>query len=127
MPDLQLLNARTSEDQSKYDTLMNSWPDDKCPFCEHPQIIVSTLEHFYILQNLFPYSTFDRLPVTEHLLVVPKRHVLHMSDLNSQEVLEFAKITATYDSQGYNIYTRSAANTMRSVGHFHTHLIMLQN
>lgn len=66
---------------------------------------------------------WEMLDVTEHLLVVPKRHALSLDELTDEEKLDHMNILASYEAKGYNIYARSVDSTTRSVAHQHTHLI----
>lgn len=98
---------------------------NSCPFCD-PVTIKRQLEasdHNYIVANLTQYDMWEMLDVVEHLLVVPKRHVLSLNELTDEEKLDHMNIIAAYEAEGYNIYARSVSSSTRSVPHQHTHLI----
>lgn len=61
--------------------------------------------------------------VAEHLLVIPRRHVRSLSELNDTAQLELMATLADYELKGYNIYARGVGSGQRSVAHQHTHLI----
>ena len=66
--------------------------------------------------------------VTDHLLLIPKRHAKSLAELNSKERTDHINIMAEYEAKGYNIYARGANSIMRSVAkHQHTHLIKIKN
>lgn len=66
---------------------------------------------------------WDMRRVTEHLMVVPKRHVQSLADLTSEERSGIMDIIAEYEGKEYNVYARARNSAMRSMGHQHTHLI----
>lgn len=73
---------------------------------------------------MFPYELWEFRDVTEHLLVVPKRHVKSLVDLTREEQHELMDIIAEYEGQNYNIYARSSDSVQRTVPlHQHTHII----
>lgn len=88
--------------------------------------IVEDAVSMRVIKNRVPYDMFDGLPTTgEHLLVVPKRHVLLFADFHTEERLEYMEIMAKYEKLGYSVYARSHTNVQRSQAHQHTHLIKL--
>ena len=101
---------------------------DLCQFCEiqagHEQFISET-EHFKIITNKFPYVTWEKHPVIEHLMIIPKQHVDSLRDLSFDESKEYIDLISDYEFNGYNLYARPASSKTRSVVHQHTHLIKL--
>lgn len=97
-----------------------------CPFCDHARIkerIVAETEHAFIVPNRTFYDLWEFRDVTDHLLVLPKRHVRSLADLNDAEKLDIMIIIGDYESRNYNVYARSIDSIQRSVPHQHTHLI----
>ncbi len=101
---------------------------DICVFCEivkgnSSEQVIKTYRHFFVAVNTFPYTLWDSCTVTEHLMVVPKRHIKSTSSFTKDEVQEHHKITASYEKDGYDLYSRGASSTMKSIAHQHTHII----
>ncbi len=97
-----------------------------CPFCNVEELkkrkFIET-DHAYIVPNKTSYDLWEARDVKDHLLVLPKRHVLKLSELTANEAADLMKIFAEYEAKGYNVYARGVNSTMRSVPHQHTHLI----
>jgi ATP adenylyltransferase len=102
-----------------------------CVFClaqqsaEAGALIVHEARTAFVILNLFPYNS-------GHLLVVPRRHIAHLSDLSHDELVEMAELTQmaaralteVYRPQGINV----GMNLGRPAGagvaeHLHTHLV----
>ena len=95
-----------------------------CPFCDMSAIeIVAKGKLTLVVRNIFPYEYWEFMDVTDHLLVIPKRHVSSLGQLTKDEKLETMEILAKYEAQSYNIYARTADNNMKTIPHQHTHLI----
>jgi len=102
--------------------------NDSCDFCaftKDSDQVVRSFRHFWIVENIFGYDEWDDNHVVEHLMIVPKRHVVSLGELSPKEAESFAKVLGTYESKGYSIYARAAQNIAKSVLHQHTHLIKL--
>lgn len=76
-----------------------------------------------MVHNLTYYDLWEARDVTEHLLVIPKRHAVSMAELSQAERLDIINIIAFYEAKGYNVYARGAMSPSKSVPHQHTHLI----
>lgn len=98
-----------------------------CDFCDPAQMdIIEEHEHSRLIRNLFPYDIWEYHDVIDHLMVVPKRHVRSLSELEDAELLEIMKLLAEFEAKDYNIYARSIDSLHRTVvAHQHTHLIKL--
>jgi ATP adenylyltransferase len=59
-------------------------------------------------------------------MVVPKRHIDLMSDLNEKEKVELIDVLAAYEEKGFNIYARESKSIVKSIPHQHTHLLRTQ-
>lgn len=101
--------------------------DDTCPFCElgDRRLIFENM-FFVIVEALFPYKIWDEKQVREHLMILPRRHVESFANFTAFESSDFTDIIAEYESHGYSIYARAPQDTMRSISHQHTHLLLLE-
>jgi diadenosine tetraphosphate (Ap4A) HIT family hydrolase len=101
-----------------------------CVFCEYnssPENIIRTYRHFLLIPNLFPYVLWDGCKVTDHLLLMPTRHIESLSELTAQESAEYVQIVSSLEDDGYAIYARPAGSAGKSIPHQHTHLIRIDN
>ena len=100
-----------------------------CPFCDQATIAEDVHETnlVYVVPNLTQYDLWELHDVTDHLLVIPKRHVKSLSELTDAERLAIMNIIARYEAQGYNVYARGVNFVKKSVEHQHTHLIKVSN
>ncbi len=96
-----------------------------CAFCEEnlDERKVYETKHAYVVPNRVFYDLWELRAVTDHLLVVPKRHVRSLSQLTKAEKVDIMDILAEYEGKNYNVYARAINSKQRSVGHQHTHLI----
>lgn len=101
--------------------------DKGCTFCDPtaPHKFILETEYNYVIENRVPYDTWELHDVTEHLLVVPKRHVDSLDHMTDVELLDAMRICAEYEAKDYNVYARSIESPRRSVRHQHTHLIKI--
>lgn len=100
---------------------------DFCSFEGSDTPILKAEKHFQIVRNIFPYDVWDHAGVTDHLMLVPKRHVDAIGHFSPEEQAEFTKIIGQYDTKGYSVYARAKGSAIKSVVHQHTHLIKLDN
>lgn len=119
------MNPRSAATQKAYDEFKASYTGD-CVFCDIadrvPGDIRKESEGMRIIINAFPYATWDNNRISDHLMIVPKRHVGSMSEFTDDEAREFFQFMKKYESAGYSAYSRTPSNTQRTVTHFHTHL-----
>lgn len=105
----------------------NSTPKTaSCPFCdpaEHKERIIRETEHAYVIPNRTFYDQWEARRVVDHLMIVPKQHVLQLQDLSQVARLDVINLMAEYEAADYQIYARSPGSKSRSVDHQHTHLI----
>lgn len=96
-----------------------------CNFCD-PETRKNTIfetEYSYIVPNRVFYDVWEMKSVTDHLLLMPKRHVHTYYELTDAEKLDLMNIMGKYESEHYDVYARASYNKQRSVDHQHTHLI----
>lgn len=80
-----------------------------------------------LFRNRVSYDMFEGQRVTEHLLVVPIRHVESIAEFTKEEKLEQMDIIGEYEKQTYDVYARGIGSVTRSMLHQHTHLIKMEN
>jgi diadenosine tetraphosphate (Ap4A) HIT family hydrolase len=116
---------RSRREERAYKTHRENQPKG-CVFCaiknNSPQLVGQT-RSFKIVRNIFAYSLWDSQIVTDHLIIVPKRHIDSLDKLSSNAATEFLKLISDYEKMGYNVYARAPGSIMKSVLHQHTHLI----
>ncbi len=100
-----------------------------CPFCSASTLEKAVYEDnfVYVVPNLTQYDLWELHDVEDHLLVIPRRHVETLAELNDKERLAVFNQAANYELLGYNIYARGVGFVKRSVKHQHTHLIKVTN
>jgi ATP adenylyltransferase len=105
-------------------------PRPECVFCDALQrgddpLVAWVGERAFVILNKFPYNN-------GHLMVVPKRHVARLTELDPAELLEIMTLSqaaeqalsAVYAPHGFNL----GMNLGRSAGagiadHLHVHLV----
>ncbi len=105
-------------------------PSPQCVFCdalsrEDEPLLAWTGQRVFVILNKFPYNN-------GHLMVVPKRHVARLSELDADELLEIMTLSqaaehalgAVYAPHGFNL----GMNLGRSAGagiadHLHVHIV----
>lgn len=104
---------------------MNFPKPEGCPFCDglEAEKVVTETEYHRLVPNRVSYDLWELRRVTQHLLLIPKRHVASLSQLTDEEKLDHINLIAKYEADGYNIYARGVGSLQRSVVHQHTHLI----
>ena len=95
----------------------------ECPFCVLNERILFETKTMVVIGNAAPYDWFDNLQVKEHLMVIPKRHVEELNELNKTESKEYFDVLSKYEKKGYSFFSRDNTNNSRSQLHLHTHLI----
>jgi ATP adenylyltransferase len=122
--------SRTRTSQRRYVIHKNkSKQSDGCDFCnitDKSSQFVRGTRFFNVITNIFGYDVWDGCRVTEHLMLIPKRHIHSLGELTSQERERYAKLISEYEAKGYSLYSRAADNITKSVAHQHTHLIKLE-
>ena len=99
-----------------------------CPLCEdvESRYVEYSSDTMHIMANDYPYYMFDGRQVDNHLMLVPKRHVRDLGELDDRERAEYWQLYLKFSDSGYNTMTRPTGSNRRSVpGHVHTHLIKI--
>lgn len=106
-------------------------PDHACVFCDAPRethqesLVVFQGATAYVVLNLYPYNN-------GHLLVVPRRHVARLSDLDAEELAEVARLTQCAEVVLTEAYEPGGINVGINLGkpagagiheHLHVHLV----
>jgi len=103
-----------------------------CVFCEKQKLdrdaenyILYRGEKTFVILNLYPYNN-------GHLLVIPKRHVGDVEELDNEEMLELGRnvqkvagiLKAAFKPEGFNIGANLGRVAGAGVpGHFHIHIV----
>lgn len=100
-------------------------PSTPCPFCPPPADRI-------VARNELAAAFSDGFPVSPgHTLVIPKRHVMSLSELTGDEVSALwsllvesrALLDATFKPDGYNVGVNDGHAAGQTVMHVHVHLI----
>lgn len=108
----------------------NSFPKPKdCSFCEDDftDRIHEETAHAIVVSNRVSYNLWELRKVVKHYMIVPKKHVHELRELDDAALMDIMRLIAKYEAAGYNIYARAANNNQRSVHHQHAHLIKTEN
>ncbi|MFW6143390.1 MAG: HIT family protein, partial [Patescibacteria group bacterium] len=98
---------------------------DKCPFCDLKEKYIVTQDNDVVLTaNLFPYVDY-------HLLIIPRKHVLLLSELSENDWLAVRRLAelgrklleAVTNNDAYTFVLREGNNKKKTVQHLHFHLI----
>jgi len=120
--------GRKRGSQRKYFNYLKNVSED-CSFCtfstgEYSQV-KERFTNFILIENAFKYDHWDGEGVSEHIMIIPKRHIESINEMIDSEANEYIKLVGLYENMGYSIYARSKHNKEKSVNHQHTHLIKL--
>jgi diadenosine tetraphosphate (Ap4A) HIT family hydrolase len=98
-----------------------------CVFCDelkqNSEHIIQVTKHFFVLRNKFPYTLWDSQRVSDHLMLIPKKHTDKLGGLGGGAGEEFLNLIDKYEDKGYNIYARAPNSPIKAIMHHHTHLI----
>lgn len=105
--------------------------DDGCVFCDkaasaedEQNLVLLRGEKTFVIMNLYPYNN-------GHLLVMPKRHVGEMEDLDEEEMMELfqmtrkmVKVLGYFKPQGFNVGINIGRAAGAGIpGHLHIHIV----
>ena len=98
-----------------------------CNFCQlaTKENILYENATMYVVANRVASDMFEDRKVTEHLMVIPKKHHESIQSFSSEEKCDAMDVMGEYESKGYSVYARGYGSATRSVAHQHTHLIKL--
>jgi diadenosine tetraphosphate (Ap4A) HIT family hydrolase len=92
----------------------------ECPFCKLHQEVLLENEHAVLTYALAPYHKY-------HLLVIPKRHIEHLKDLEWQEQISITALLAagvrTLSGLGHDDCSVLVKDNHKSIPHIHYHII----
>jgi len=100
-----------------------------CLFCA---IIDGEMNSYKIYEDELFFVMLDRFPkCLGHVLILPRRHVRHLFELNADEATRLmplvqniaAALYRTLDYTGLNLLQNNGAAAGQEVMHFHMHLI----
>lgn len=98
---------------------------ENCPFCKLDKKRV-------INEREFSYALLDIYPVSKgHTLIIPKRHVLSIEDLNNKEIIDLFEnlikikeaLKNYFKCDGFNIGINLGEVSGQTIEHIHIHLI----
>lgn len=98
---------------------------ENCPFCKLDKKRV-------INEREFSYALLDIYPVSKgHTLIIPKRHVLNIEDLNKKEIIDLFEnlikvkeaLKNYFKCDGFNIGINLGEVSGQTIEHIHIHLI----
>lgn len=122
------MSSRTPDVQAAYNAYRQQLGSE-CDFCNLVQTptdqVVDEHTFFLRIKNRFPYSIWDDKAVTDHQMIIPKRHLVELNEFSPDEAQEFLNLITNYEHLGFSLYARSTEDRTRSVVHQHTHLIKL--
>lgn len=122
---------RTRASAKKYANYRKTLKNDHCQFCELVKsggdTVVAKTKHCLIIVNKFGYDMWDGCGVVEHLMIIPRRHVTSLSELTTEERVDYMEQLVQHEGDDYSLYARAPGNATKSVTHQHSHLIKIDN
>lgn len=115
---MELLNRKHWDENKPQD----KWKID-CPFCnqESKDLLVWEWKYLKIIHNKFPM-----LGRKDHLMIIPKRHVILTSELSEDEMIEMIQaekiMEGIYNWGRYFSFIRQAPQN-RTLEHLHYHYL----
>lgn len=76
-----------------------------------------------VVPNRIFYDVWELKDVTDHLMIIPKRHLSSFAEFTDVEKAEAMTLMGEYETNGYNVYARAVKSGQRTIEHQHTHLI----
>ena len=118
--------TRSRQEEKNYKKYLQTADKKACVFCpikKGDDNYIEETTNFKVIRNRFAYSLWDGQKVTDHLMITPKKHTDDLANMTPKEKSEYVDLVDKYERLGYNIYSRSTTNAIRSIAHQHTHLI----
>lgn len=119
-------STRSRSKQRAYDEHRHNRSNSGCTFCAFEQAdgqVIDEYDHFWVVENAFSYDVWDDRAVDDHIMIVPKRHIVGIAEFTDIERVEYMKLVAEYETRNYSLYARAPQNDAKSVTHQHSHLI----
>jgi len=117
--------TRSRQEEKIYKSHLKTQPEG-CSFClfkKGDKQFITQSSSFKVIKNIFAYSIWDGQKVSDHLMLVPKKHIENLGSLSPSQAAEFIKLVDRYEKKGYNVYARAPNSLIKSIPHQHTHLI----
>ncbi|MCK9351399.1 MAG: hypothetical protein M0P76_01285 [Candidatus Pacebacteria bacterium] len=115
------MRFRKKRTLDKYHAYRKNGDRPHCDFCvDEPQNKKYLFAHWKILKNMFPYDMIADF----HDLIVPRRHFQCESEMTAAEREELVYLKTEFLPKGkkYDIIWENFAH-MRSVDHYHVHIL----
>lgn len=117
-------SGRNPKIQKIYAVEMETRDPNKCNFCElGSQRVIGYFATHAVIENLYPYELFDDMIVEDHLLIVPRRHIVGINEFTDEERTDFLDTVSEFEEEGYTLFARAPQNKAKSVVHQHSHLV----
>lgn len=125
---VELSNAREPEQQAKMELHKKKGTCHFCPdgFVEHKSPVIYPGATWFITANDYPYTG-----AIHHYLIVSKRHVISVTDLNQTEFFELMSCVIPWlqkhlNVAGYSIIIRNGKMTLTgaTLDHLHVHFVV---
>lgn len=99
---------------------LDKW-EEYCLLCNEKDLIIWEWKYLRILHNKYPV-----LGLTNHLMVIPKRHIIHTKELNKEEMIEMIEVETFMDNyykwENYFSFIRESL-WGKSLAHVHYHYL----
>lgn len=109
-----------SRDDWEKNKPLDKW-EKNCPLCKEKDLIIWEWEYLRVIHNKHPI-----LWLQNHLMVIPKRHVIHTKDINSKEASEMIEVekfmSDFYENENYFSFIRQTLD-WKSLAHIHYHYL----
>jgi hypothetical protein len=107
--------------------LLEDRPIEDCVFCRKNYLVDRAVTrpdgHFVIIDALAAYDYWYTKKVKHHLMIVPKRHISSLYNMNQKESQQYLEIAKFYDRKEYDIFVRSQHSEVKSITRLHIHCI----
>ena len=106
----------------KYDDYLLRVLKDECPFCDiKNEYVVEKWKHFTVLLARAPY-------IKDHILIVPNRHLVRLSEITPKEILVIEKWMREMETiySEVNLLLRDGVANWKvgkSIDHLHFHIV----
>ena len=105
-------------DRKQWKIPEDKWKSD-CPLCKEENLCIWEWKHLKVIHNKYAVNGLKN-----HYMLIPKRHIVFIKELNDEEILEIREaeifLEGQYGDQRYFSFTRNALEN-RSLEHLHYH------